>query len=306
MNGQITTGGIYSRGFELFRKSYKKLLLVAAIMFMVNITTGYLIQNITMPAQVCGMYAAEFSLFGVMSTSIAPSASDDWSFSYGDDGNLNSFSDIPRSDTPLPGIGAAVAWGIFAAVLLLLLLFYMAIVILNTIISGTFGMGAKQASVVLAEGGMPSLDGAFGFFGKNWRRCLGVTAWVTLWTVLWGLLFIVPGFVKGYSYRLAPYLVIQYPELTVRQALRKSIEITRGHKGKLFVLDLTLWAIGLCALLASCCFYFLPTLAASLFLISPLGYALFAEAYVEIKQEAAGKGLLITCEPQPPEPQPAE
>lgn len=290
MNGQITLGGIFSRGFELFRKSYRKFLLIAVIMFAVDLTVGYLLQYLTMPVQMCGLLALEFSLIGAVASYGVPAYASEWSYSSGNWDGL--YRPDAVSSATLHAPGAAFGWVIFFAVLLLVILFYAAYAILNSVVSGTFAVGAKQASVVLAEEGTPSFDGTFGFFGKRWRRCLGVTAWATLWTVLWGLLLVVPGIVKAYSYRFASYLVTQYPELTTRQALRKSMEITRGHKGKLFVLDFSLLAFGLCALIISCCFYLLPLIAASLLFISPLGYSLFAGAYVEIRREAEGKGLL--------------
>ena len=46
-------------------------------------------------------------------------------------------------------------------------------------------------------------------------------------------------FILGYAYRMVPYLIQEYPELTPREALKLSREMMRGHKWNLFVLDLT-------------------------------------------------------------------
>jgi hypothetical protein len=91
---------------------------------------------------------------------------------------------------------------------------------------------------------------------------------------------------------MAPYLALQYPDLTVRQALRKSIEITQGFKGRLFALDMIRLAFAAGAALASCCLIFLPAVVAALFWLMPLGYALFAAAWLDIRQAAVQRGLL--------------
>jgi uncharacterized membrane protein len=46
-------------------------------------------------------------------------------------------------------------------------------------------------------------------------------------------------FILAYAYRMVPYLIQEYPELTPREALKLSREMMRGHKWNLFVLDLT-------------------------------------------------------------------
>lgn len=62
---------------------------------------------------------------------------------------------------------------------------------------------------------------------------------------LWSLLLVVPGIIAAYRYRLALYLLIDHPELSVFQCLRESSRLMKGHKWELFVLDLSFlgWAI---------------------------------------------------------------
>lgn len=43
----------------------------------------------------------------------------------------------------------------------------------------------------------------------------------------------------AYAYSMVPYLLYDYPELTVREAMKISREMMRGQKWNLFVLDLT-------------------------------------------------------------------
>ena len=77
-------------------------------------------------------------------------------------------------------------------------------------------------------------------FGKEyyWRNVAGMLL-MQLFIGLWTLLFIVPGIIKSYAYAITPYLLIDNPELGPNEVRLKSIEMMRGHKGKLFGLDLS-------------------------------------------------------------------
>jgi len=44
-----------------------------------------------------------------------------------------------------------------------------------------------------------------------------------LFQILWTLLFIVPGCVKAYSYRMVPFILRDHPELSATEVDRKSV-----------------------------------------------------------------------------------
>ena len=56
---------------------------------------------------------------------------------------------------------------------------------------------------------------------------------------LWSLLFIIPGIVMSYAYRLVPYILRDEPELSAMEAIRRSKELMKGNKGRAFLLDLS-------------------------------------------------------------------
>lgn len=74
---------------------------------------------------------------------------------------------------------------------------------------------------------------------KQFGRTLGGMLWMELWTVLWSLLFIVPGVIKGISYSMTPYILMDQPEIDVKEALKLSVKMTDGHKGDIFVMALS-------------------------------------------------------------------
>lgn len=61
----------------------------------------------------------------------------------------------------------------------------------------------------------------------------------SLYTSLWSLLFIIPGIVKMYEYRMIPYLLAENPNMSSSEAFRRSRQMMMGNKMNAFVLDLS-------------------------------------------------------------------
>lgn len=61
---------------------------------------------------------------------------------------------------------------------------------------------------------------------------------------LWGLLFVIPGIVKSYEYRMVPYILAENPNLQMSEVFALSREMTMNQKMNIFVLDLSFipWA----------------------------------------------------------------
>ena len=66
-----------------------------------------------------------------------------------------------------------------------------------------------------------------------------------LYTILWTLLFIIPGIVKAYEYRMIPYILSEDPNMDKNEVFAMSKQMMTGNKWKAFVLDLSfiLWDI---------------------------------------------------------------
>lgn len=58
---------------------------------------------------------------------------------------------------------------------------------------------------------------------------------------LWTLLFIIPGIIKTYEYRLIPYILAVRPDIDRKEAFRLSKILMDDYKWKSFVLDLSFW-----------------------------------------------------------------
>ena len=78
------------------------------------------------------------------------------------------------------------------------------------------------------------LDG-FGLAGK----LLLLAVVQGFFVFLWSLLFVIPGFVAAYRYRMAKFLLLDHPEMGVMDCIRASKQMMKGHKWECFVLELS-------------------------------------------------------------------
>jgi len=98
------------------------------------------------------------------------------------------------------------------------------------------------------------------FENEQWLRDIGALLLVALYTFLWTLLFIVPGFIKGYSYSLVPYILAEDDTISITEAIKLSQHMTEGYKWELFVMDWSfiLWNIAAALTLGLVGFYSIP------------------------------------------------
>ena len=116
-----------------------------------------------------------------------------------------------------------------------------------------------------------------GFRGGNYGNIVVAMFVRDLKIFLWSLLFIVPGIVKAYEYRMVPYLLAEHPELTYKEALEKSSKIMDGQKMNAFIFDLSF--IG---------WHFLSVITSGIvgiFWSNPYYFAASAELYLELSDE---------------------
>ena len=81
----------------------------------------------------------------------------------------------------------------------------------------------------------------FGYAFKEgrWANTVKVMLVNDIYIFLWTLLFIIPGIIKSYSYRMVPYILIENPDIAPNEAIARSRDMMHGHKGATFVLDLS-------------------------------------------------------------------
>lgn len=60
-----------------------------------------------------------------------------------------------------------------------------------------------------------------------------------LFLCLWTMLFVIPGIIKSYSYRMIPYILAEDPFADMASVFNASIEMMNGHKMEVFIYDLS-------------------------------------------------------------------
>ncbi len=98
--------------------------------------------------------------------------------------------------------------------------------------------------ISLVRGKCFEIDESFSYvfgktFDKNYFKKFGVIFLSGLFTCLWSLLFLIPGIIYAYKIRFAYMIMAEHPELSPMEAINLSKRMTDGHKGELFVLDLS-------------------------------------------------------------------
>lgn len=117
-------------------------------------------------------------------------------------------------------------------------------------------------------------------FGRVLRYVGGMFL-MGIYVFLWTLLLVVPGIIKSIAYALTPFILKDYPELSVNQALKMSEKMMKGHKMRLFLLDLSFigWA-----------FLGILTLGIGYIWLIPYMYTTAAAFYQDVKNEYIADG----------------
>lgn len=76
-------------------------------------------------------------------------------------------------------------------------------------------------------------------FDSHYKNVVKTAFMRNLFISLWSLLFIVPGIIKAYEYRMVPYIISEDPNMNYKDALAESKKLMMGNKWKTFVLDLS-------------------------------------------------------------------
>ena len=96
---------------------------------------------------------------------------------------------------------------------------------------------------------------------------------------LWSLLLLIPGIIKSFAYAMTPFVLVDNPELSCYEAIKRSQELMKGNKWRYFLLALSFLGWILLGILS---------LGIGLFWIIPYIETTTAAFYYDIK---AQKGL---------------
>ena len=115
-------------------------------------------------------------------------------------------------------------------------------------------------------------------------RYVGGMLLMGIYIFLWMLLLVVPGIIKAIAYSLTPYILKDYPELSVNQAINLSVKMMKGHKMRYFLLTLSFIGWGLLGIL---------TLGIGYIWLTPYMYTTTAAFYQDVKNEYIANGDML-------------
>lgn len=133
----------------------------------------------------------------------------------------------------------AVMVASIAVLVILLLAFAIRIFALNVLVVGCKGFFSQSMT------GEPEFGTLGNGFTCNYWNCVKTCFLRDLFVGLWSLLFVIPGIVKSYEYRMVPYLLAEHPEMSSSEVFAQSKQMMNGNKWAAFVLDLSFigWAL---------------------------------------------------------------
>lgn len=135
------------------------------------------------------------------------------------------------------------SWAIIGAAVIVVLALA-AVVLTFELIANPFEVGVNnfRLNALRDKGNISDVGSGF---DVRYKRNVKVLFFRDLYTMLWLLLFIIPGIVKIYEYRMIPYLLADNPDMSKQEAFSMSKSMMKGNKWRAFVLDLSfiLWGI---------------------------------------------------------------
>ncbi len=76
-------------------------------------------------------------------------------------------------------------------------------------------------------------------FDHHYKNSVKIMFFRDLYVFLWSLLFLIPGIIKAYEYRMVPYVLEEHPDIRKEEAFARSRSLMSGNRWKAFVLDLS-------------------------------------------------------------------
>jgi len=179
-------------------------------------------------------------------------------------------SDVNSIDPQIVAIVLAVFAGIFCIVAIISTVY-------GIFVGDPMKMGGDSFYLKNSDDSETSIEEIKTGFTPNYGRNVKTFFLKKLFIFLWSLLFVIPGIVKGLGYSMTNYILAEDPDIGAKEALKKSEEMMKGHKGELFMLMLSFFGWGFLAAL-TCGIL-------GIFYVGPYINATNAEFYKALKEE---------------------
>lgn len=139
-------------------------------------------------------------------------------------------------DADMEGIAFATVFIIVFLVVFLVV--FVVVMILDVLLLNPLEVGARRYFYLNLNQPAEIKELAYAF-DHSYKNVIKVMFLRDIYTTLWTFLFIIPGIVKSYEYRMIPYLLAENPNMSAEEAFAISKRMMDGEKWKTFVLDLS-------------------------------------------------------------------
>ncbi len=217
-----TISGVKERARNAFKANYWKIMLVTLLVGMITGAGG-------------GVSSGVGNMGGSSSTS---SSSYEDEFSGGDLG-----AEIENTIKNMNPTQQATAVGVAGIAVIVLIVIFIVVFVFSVayayFLANPFMVGAKRFynRSLVEDANVRELVSSFG--GGNYLRTVKIMFLMNLFTGLWTMLFIIPGIIKSYEYRMIPYIIMENPELSSKEVFARSKQLMDGNKWSTFLLDLS-------------------------------------------------------------------
>ncbi len=237
---------VKKKGQQTFNKNYWKCVLVALIIGLVSGgSSGYTGSGAASPSALVGSSTEDSSVaiselsddMDELSEDLDEIAEEIDSADKDDDSIVINIDHI--GDKKIGGAGRAIAAALLGIAFMLVFLVIFAIVLLiDAFIFNPLELGCDRFFYKNLDEQAEVSEIAYGF-DHGYKNVVKVMFARDIYTVLWSLLFIIPGIVKAYEYRMIPYILAENPDMDKDEVFTRSKEMMMGQKWKTFVLDLS-------------------------------------------------------------------
>lgn len=172
-------------------------------------------------------------------------------------------------------------WIDFSDYMIIIIAVAVLIIAFRIIIGYALEVGSRKYFVQSAQYKNDTGCYNFAFGSGNLKGIVSTMFLRGLYTFLWTLLFIIPGIVKSYAYRMVPYILADNPTMGADNAITLSRKMMDGNKFELFVMELSFLGWYLLGLLA---------LGVGILFVNPYYNATEAQLYLVLRENAIGRG----------------
>ena len=192
--------------------------------------------------------------------------------------NYESIFDSIR-DFHLDSTELMIMTSVIISILVIALIIFAISLVLSIVVFNPLQVGA-QRFFITCRNENASLNELTYAFSHSYGNVVKTMFLRSLYVFLWSLLFVIPGIIKAYEYRMIPYILAENPNMDTKSVFARTKTMMDGEKWNAFVLDLSFigwWILGA----LTCCIL-------SVFYVNPYYYLTCTELYFTLKQKVDG------------------